>query len=739
MLVFEGTVDSIVYRNEANGYSVIRFKSESELITLVGYVPLVKEGENLRVKGEWVYHPVYGEQVQVKEYQSIVPSTPDGIEKYLASGLIPGVGPRTARKIVEVFGKDALDVIQYNPVRLTEVEGIGGKKVEKIRQAFEEHQGLREVIIFLQSYDIGPSYAIRIYKKYKNDAVKMIKENPYRLAEDIEGIGFKKADRIAMNMGVEHNSPARVIAGTKYVLTEYAGAGHVYVPRRMLAERAGELLEVRLDEVEEGINSLAISGQVKLEQFDGEQVVYYMPYYYAETSIAAKLTELSLVEYDVFDVDLDREIEDFEAKQGLLLDDVQKEAVIQTVYNGVIVITGGPGTGKTTIIRAVIDIMERNGLEVTLAAPTGRAAKRMAQACGKEASTIHRLLEFSYHTGEQASFFGKDEGNPLDCDVLILDEVSMVDVLLMHHLLKAVETGTRMVMAGDVDQLPSVGPGNVLRDIINSGVIKVVRLQKIFRQAGESSIVVNAHKINRGEYPRANSREGDFFFIEGRDMNRVAETITELCKDRLPGYNGYNPLTDIQVLSPMRKGPVGVDNLNHRLQQSLNPYSAGKGEKMAGGFTFRTGDKVMQVRNNYDMKWEREDASGALVEGEGVFNGDLGYIESIDEEDEQVTVLFDGERRACYHFNQLDELEPAYAITVHKSQGSEFPVVIIPVFWGPPMLMTRNLLYTAVTRAKELVVMVGREDYLRYMVDNNRISLRYSALDRRMRDILSRL
>jgi len=738
MLEFEGTVENIVFRNEANGYSVVRFSCESDTITLVGYMPLIRETESIKVKGEWVYHPVYGEQVQVKEYQSVVPSTREGIEKYLASGLIPGVGPKTARKIVDVFGKDALDVIQFNPIQLTRVEGIGEKKVIKIKEAFEEQRGLREVIIFLQSYDISTAYAIRIYKKYKNDTISLIKENPYRLAEDVEGIGFKRADGIAMNMGMYHDSPARVIAGTKYVLTECAGAGHVFAPRKLLAEKAAVLLQVEAEQVEEGINSLAISGQIKLEQIEGEQVVYYIPFYYAETSVAAKLVELSLIEYDVFDVNIEKEIKDFEQKQDISLDDVQKEAVIQAIYNGVVVITGGPGTGKTTIIKAIIDIMEDNGLDVILAAPTGRAAKRMAQACDKDASTIHRLLEFSYHEKQQASFFGRNENNLLDCDVLIVDEVSMVDVLLMHHLLKAVEQGTRVVMVGDVDQLPSVGPGNVLRDIINSGVIKVVKLRKIFRQVGESSIVINAHRINKGDYPVANSKEGDFFFIERKDMNAVVETIIGLCKERLPGYNGYNPFTDIQVLSPMRKGAIGVDNLNIRLQQCLNPHTVEKREKKVGNFTFRTGDKVMQIRNNYDLKWEIEDGQGEILEGEGVFNGDLGFILDIDEEEQQVMVLFDGEKKVFYHFNQLDELAPAYAVTVHKSQGSEFRAVIIPAFWGPPMLMTRNLLYTAVTRAKELVILVGREEYLHRMVDNNRISRRFSALDWRMRKMLAR-
>lgn len=739
MLEFEGVVSSIVYRNDENGYVVARFNCEGENITLVGYMPLVKEGENLRVRGEWVYHPTYGEQVQVQEFETAVPSTAEGIEKYLASGLIPGIGPKTAKKIVEVLGKDALDIIQYNPMKLTMVEGIGKKKAERIAQAFEEQRGLRDAMVFLQTYDISTAFAIRIYKKYKDETIQLIRQDPYRLVEDIEGIGFKRADRIAMSMGLEHGSPSRVIAGTRHVLTEFAGAGHVFVPRGVLVERASALLGVDADAVEDAVNSLAISGKVKLEQTNDEQVVYYMPFYYAEAAVAAKLAELSILKYDCFDGNAEDEIRQYEEKHGIELDGVQKEAIIQALHHGIVVVTGGPGTGKTTTIKAIIEIMEGNGLEVILAAPTGRAAKRMTQACGKEACTIHRLLEFSYHENEQASFFGRNEDSPLECDALIVDEVSMVDILLMHHLLKAVQAGTRLVMVGDVDQLPSVGPGNVLRDIIGSGTVKYVKLQTIFRQAGESTIVVNAHRINSGKYPTANAREGDFFFMERKDTQQIVSTILDLCKNRLPEYNGYNPLADIQVLSPMRRGPVGVENLNIRLQDCLNPAAPHKKEKTAGSFTYRIGDKVMQIKNNYGLRWETDDKNGERGEGEGIFNGDMGYITEIDDEEQELAVLFDGDRRVCYRFNQLDELEPAYAVTVHKSQGSEFPVMVMPVFWGPPMLVTRNLLYTAVTRAKQLVILVGREDYLRRMVDNNRISRRFSALDTRMRDYLSRL
>lgn len=739
MLELEGTVNSIVYRNHDNGYTILRFDCEGDRITLVGHMPLVREGEDLKIKGDWVYHPVYGEQVQVSAYSSIAPSTLEGIEKYLASGLIPGIGPKTAKNIVATLGKDSLDIIQYNPMKLITVDGIGKKRAKKIAKAFEEQRGLRDVMMFLQSYDISTAFALKIYKKYREETVKLIKENPYRLVNDIEGIGFKRADKIAMSMGIEANSPGRVYAGTKHVLTESAGAGHVFVPRELLASRAAALMEVDEQQVQEAIESLAIAGQLKLEHGQDCQVVYYMPFYYAETSVASRLTELALMDYDAFDLDMGKEIKSHEENHEIILDPVQKEAVVQSVQNGIVVITGGPGTGKTTTIKAIIDIFEDSGLKVVLAAPTGRAAKRMAQACDRGASTIHRLLEFSYHEEESISGFGRDEENPLDCEVLIIDEVSMVDILLMHHLLKAIRAGTRLVMVGDVDQLPSVGPGNVLKDIINSGIVKVVRLKRIFRQEGESSIVVNAHRINEGLYPVTNARDGDFFFIEKKDMQQVVDTVIDLCKNRLPKYSGYNPLTDIQVLSPMRKGPVGVENLNNRLRDSLNPAVAGKEEKEYGNFVFRVGDRVMQIKNNYTLKWEVNLTGGGNAEGEGVFNGDLGIIESLDVEEGQLEVLFDDERRVCYRFNQLDELEPAYAVTVHKSQGSEFPVMVMPVFWGPPMLVTRNLLYTALTRAKELAVLVGRADYLCRMVDNNRISRRYSALDWKMRDMVSRL
>ncbi len=738
MLELEGTVKGIVYRNHDNGYTIIRFNCEDDQITLVGFMPLVREGENLKVKGEWVYHPIYGEQVQVTGYSAVAPSTLEGIEKYLASGLIPGIGPKTAKNIVNKLGKDSLDIIQYNPMKLTSVKGIGKKRADKIARAFDEQRELRDIMIFLQSYDISTVFALKIYKKYRENTIKLIKEDPYRLVKDIEGIGFKRADKIAMSMGIEQNSPSRVYAGTKHVLTESAGAGHVFLPKETLVTRAATLMEVGEEQVEAAVESLAISGQLKLEQGEGGQIVYYMPFYYAEASVAARLTQLVLMDYDTFELDIEEEIQRHEEKHDYTLDSVQKEAVLQCIKNGIVIITGGPGTGKTTAIKAIIDIFEDKGLKISLAAPTGRAAKRMAQACNRKASTIHRLLEFSYFEEESRSRFSKNEDNPLDCEVLIVDEVSMVDILLMHHLLKAVEAGTRLVMVGDADQLPSVGAGNVLKDLINSGVVKVVRLKRIFRQEGKSSIVVNAHRINEGLYPVTNERDGDFFFIERNNMQDCVHTLVELCKERLPRYNGYNPITDIQILSPMRRGPVGIENLNNRLRESLNPPSKDKGEKKHGNFVFRVGDRVMQIKNNYTLQWKITQAGGEGEKGEGVFNGDLGIIESLDEEEGSLEVLFDDDKRVYYRFNQLDELEPAYAVTVHKSQGSEFPVMMMPIFGGPPMLITRNLLYTALTRAKELAVLVGRKEYLHRMVDNNRISRRYSGLDRRIRDIISK-
>ncbi len=734
MLTIEGVVEDIKFRNESNTYTVAVLDTPDGKATIVGYIPIINIGETLRAEGEWVYHPSYGEQLEVNRVSIVVPSTVNGIEKYLSSGLIPFIGPKTAKKIVEKFGLDTLDIIQYNPERLKEIEGIGDKKLKRIVEAFREQGEVREIMIFLQQYGITPNYGMKIYKEYGKDTIKAISENPYKLSEDIIGIGFKTADKIAQNMGISRESPYRIEGGIRYTLNAYASNGHVYVPREELIKSAGRLLDVDEALIEDSLREMALKGAIQTLNYNEEIRIYYTPFHVAENNVSKKLVELSRVQMDNIDIDIDRAIEKIEREDNIRFANKQKEAIREAIKNGIIVITGGPGTGKTTIIKAIIKIFQEEGLKVSLAAPTGRAAKRMTETTGLEAKTIHRLLEYSYV--EEGMAFGIDEDNPLDTDLLIIDEASMIDILLMNHLLKAIVPGTRLILVGDVDQLPSVGPGNVLKDIINSNAIKVVKLDEIFRQEEDSLIVVNAHKINKGEYPVLNKGK-DFFFIRAREPGEIVNIIVELCRDRLPKYYGLDPINDIQVLTPMKKGEVGINSLNKHLQQVLNPKAKHKGEKQVGEEIYRVGDKVMQIKNNYSIEWEIVREGMVVEKGEGIFNGDFGKIVDIDEEDRIMKVVFDEEKEVEYSFNQLDELKLSYATTVHKSQGSEFPVVVMPIYWGPPMLLTRNLLYTAITRAKELVVLVGDENYLKRMVDNNRITKRYSSLDIKIKSVLS--
>ena len=734
MLTIEGVVEDIKFRNESNTYTVAVLDTPDGKATIVGYIPIINIGETLRAEGEWVYHPSYGEQLEVNRVSIVVPSTVNGIEKYLSSGLIPFIGPKTAKKIVEKFGLDTLDIIQYNPERLKEIEGIGDKKLKRIVEAFREQGEVREIMIFLQQYGITPNYGMKIYKEYGKDTIKAISENPYKLSEDIIGIGFKTADKIAQNMGISRESPYRIEGGIRYTLNAYASNGHVYVPREELIKSAGRLLDVDEALIEDSLREMALKGTIQTLNYNEEIRIYYTPFHVAENNVSKKLVELSRVQMDNIDIDIDRAIEKIEREDNIRFANKQKEAIREAIKNGIIVITGGPGTGKTTIIKAIIKIFQEEGLKVSLAAPTGRAAKRMTETTGLEAKTIHRLLEYSYV--EEGMAFGIDEDNPLDTDLLIIDEASMIDILLMNHLLKAIVPGTRLILVGDVDQLPSVGPGNVLKDIINSNAIKVVKLDEIFRQEEDSLIVVNAHKINKGEYPVLNKGK-DFFFIRAREPGEIVNIIVELCRDRLPKYYGLDPINDIQVLTPMKKGEVGINSLNKHLQQVLNPKAKHKGEKQVGEEIYRVGDKVMQIKNNYSIEWEIVREGMVVEKGEGIFNGDFGKIVDIDEEDRIMKVVFDEEKEVEYSFNQLDELKLSYATTVHKSQGSEFPVVVMPIYWGPPMLLTRNLLYTAITRAKELIVLVGDENYLKRKVDNNRITKRYSSLDIKIKSVLS--
>lgn len=734
MLTIEGIVEDIIFRNEVNGYTVAKLKSSDGLVTIVGNAAFINIDEMVEVSGEWIYHDNFGEQLQFETIRTTVPSTLKGIENYLASGLLPYVGPKTAKNIVAEFGEDSLNVIQYNPEKLKVIPGIGEKKIEMISIAYEEQREIKDIMVYLQGFDITVNNGIKIYKKYGKDTVKIISENPYKLSEDIYGIGFKTADGLARKMGIDLDSPYRLEAGLRFTMMQSSGDGHTYLPKEELINKTRALLDVDLSLLEESIRDLIFKKNFHLVN-DGEtSLIYHMPLHIAENNVAKKIVDLSRVEFPDLDVDVEKQIKRIEEDEDIEFDLKQLMAIKEAIENGLVVITGGPGTGKTTTINAIIKIFEALEMNVVLAAPTGRAAKRMTETTGRESKTIHRLLGFAYMEEDMA--FNKDEDSPIEGDVIIIDESSMIDILLMNSLLKAINEGTRVILVGDIDQLPSVGAGNVLRDIIDSNNIKVVMLDRIFRQAEESMIVVNAHKINKGEAPLLNEKDKDFFFISQRDPLSTLETIIDLNSKRLPKFYDYDPLKDIQVLTPMKKGDVGINSLNKKLQESLNPKSPYKEEKKIGDEIFRVGDKVMQIKNNYKLEWRKFKGGLTSEKGEGVFNGDFGYIESIDNEDNNLKVLFDDERLVEYSFNNLDELKLSYAITIHKSQGSEFPVVIIPVHWGPPMLLTRNLIYTAITRARELVVLVGEVRFLDMMIKNNRIAKRYSSLDKKIKEYI---
>jgi exodeoxyribonuclease V alpha subunit len=731
---YTGTIDEIIYYNEENGYTVGIIETEDDIITFTGTFSNPTQGENLKITGNWAFHRRYGKQFEVESFELIRPDTLDGIRKYLSSGLIKGIGKSTANKIVDLFGDKTLEIMQYQPQRITEVEGIGEKKADIIIESYREQIELKEIMIYLQKYGISPAYSVKIYRRYGSDTIKNVKDNPYRLAEDIQGIGFKLADKIAASMGISNNSEFRIESGIRHVLMESAGEGHTYLSKSLLKEKSEKVLNVKIAFIDAVISNMAFRGQLFVENIDGSDAIYYVPYYYAETGTANKITSLHLNFKNRFDGNLEQIIEEIEKESTKQLTEKQKESVIKAVENGVSVITGGPGTGKTTVINTLIKMFERIGKMTALCAPTGRAAKRITETSSKEAKTIHRLLEYNFSEDTSTLFFNKNEHSPLDYEVIIVDEVSMVDILLMNSLLKAIETGSRIVLVGDVDQLPSVGAGNVLRDIIDSEVIPTTKLDKVFRQSEKSLIKVNAHNINNGEMPTYNIKEGDFYFIKAEEEN-IADTIVTLCTDRLTSHYGFNGMEEIQVLTPMKKGISGTVELNRKLQAALNPPSDLKSEKKIGDVVYRVGDKVMQTKNNYQVKWEIAVAGKETEKGEGIFNGDIGHIRFIDTRDECLWIEFDDKREVRYDFTQLDEIILAYAVTVHKSQGSEFPAIIIPVTWAPPMLLNRNLFYTAVTRAQKLVVLVGNEKYLRMMIQNNKTSERYSGLKYRLSQI----
>ena len=737
----EGYVEHIIYRNQENGYTVANLVVEETEITCVGIFQYLNEGETIKAKGVYKEHPSYGQQFSVFSDEIVIPQDSLAMERYLGSGAIRGIGAALAARIVRHFGDDTLRIIETEPERLAEVKGISERKAREIAEQVEDKADMRKAMMFLQQYGISQTLGAKIYQQYKQDMYRILKENPYKMAEDISGVGFKIADEIAARIGIHTDSDYRIRSGLLYILLLATAEGHVYLPKKVLRARAEKLLGVQADYMEKHIVDLAIDRKVVVKEImdefkdEKEQIVYASQYYQIELHTAQMLHELNLK--DTVDEEVIAEkIRRIQKAEKIELDQMQQQAIVEAVRNGLLVITGGPGTGKTTTINGIIRYFEMEGLDICLAAPTGRAAKRMTETTGYEAKTIHRMLELTGAPEEKSGsvHFERNAQNPLEADVIIIDEMSMVDIFLMHALLSAVVAGTRLILVGDVNQLPSVGPGSVLKDIIASGEFPVVELVKIFRQASQSDIVVNAHKINQGVPVSLDNKSMDFFFLKRYDANVIISVVITLIQKKMPKFVDAEPY-DIQVLTPMRKGLLGVERLNVILQQYLNPPSKGKKEKEHGRGLFREGDKVMQIKNNYQLEWEIRGLYGIPVEkGVGVFNGDTGIIKEINTFAETITVEFDERRFVEYSFKQLEELELAYAITIHKAQGSEYPAVIIPLLAGPKMLMNRNLLYTAVTRARKCVTLVGDEKVFAEMENNKMEQSRYTTLDLRIKE-----
>lgn len=730
-----GYIDHIIFRNEENGYTVLSLTKGEEEITCVGSFQYISQGEMIEASGHYVTHPTYGEQFQVEAFEIKAPEDSLAMERYLGSGAIKGIGPALAARIVRKFGEDTIRIVEEEPERLEEVKGISEKKAREIAVQITEKADMRQAMMFLQKYGISLNLGAKIYQKYGQKLFGILQENPYRLAEDIEGVGFKIADEIAARIGIHTDSDYRIRSGLLYTLLQAVGEGHVYLPKEQLLMRAEEVLGVEAAYMEKHLMDLAIERKIVIKEQEDRQLIYGSQYYYLELNTARMLNELN-VRCPENPVLVEKNIGRIEKTTGIQLDKMQREAVRRAAENGLFILTGGPGTGKTTTINMIIKFFEAEGLSIALAAPTGRAAKRMTETTGHEAQTIHRLLELSgMGQEENGVHFERNEENPLEADVIIIDEMSMVDIHLIHSLLCAVVVGTRLILVGDVDQLPSVGPGNVLRDIICSGAFPVVELNKIFRQASQSDIVVNAHKINAGQEVVLDNKSRDFFFLKRYNADIIVRVLIALIQEKLPPYVQAEP-TEIQVLTPMRKGLLGVERLNQILQHYLNPPSQKKKEKETSGGLFRQGDKVMQIKNNYQLEWEIRGKYGIPVDrGVGVFNGDVGIVREINEFAEMVTVEFEEGKFVEYSFKQLDELELAYAVTIHKSQGSEYPAVVIPLLNGPRMLMNRNLLYTAVTRARKCVTVVGSEETFQAMIRNERQQKRYSSLDLRIQEL----
>ncbi len=735
----KGYISKIIYRSEESGYTVMTVETENEEVCCVGAMAVFDEGEYVEVEGESIFHPQYGDQIRVTKIEAVTPTDAADMERYLASGAISGIGAALAKRIVKKFGDDTFRVMEEEPERLSEVKGISEAGAMRIAEQFLKKHELRNAMVFLQRFGISNALAVKIYSYYGERMYSVIRDNPYRLAEDIAGVGFKSADEIAMRAGIAPNDDFRVRAALYYTLSASTGAGHVYLPENELMEKTAEMIDADREQMRHQLVCLFNDNKVVIKD-EAARNVYLSPFYYMELNVARMLCDLNC-SFNIPDDRIKERIEGVTKDLDMELDELQRLAVTEAVKNGVFILTGGPGTGKTTTINAIIRFFEREGMDVMLAAPTGRAAKRMSETTGQEARTIHRLLELQKKPEDSVTpgmmEFARNESNPLEADAIIIDEMSMVDISLMHSLLKAITVGTRVILVGDVNQLPSVGPGNVLKDIIASERFKTVRLEKIFRQAAESSIIVNAHKINRGEEISLDNRvNNDFFFLERRDINEIVEGIIYLVQTKISGFAGVSPF-EVQVLTPMKAGELGCERLNLTLQNTLNPGGRSKTEKVFdNGKVFREGDKVMQIKNDYQLEWVIKSRRGiALDTGTGVFNGDCGIIRMIDLPAEKITVEFDEGRLVEYSFSQHDELVLAYAVTIHKSQGSEYPAVVMPLLTGPSLLFNRNVLYTAVTRAKKCVTIIGSSDTVRSMIRNTMEQKRYSGLERAIREV----